>query len=354
MKQDGWWLAAVISPLVLLGGWMMWPDSPAPAPEWRSGGSDDSPRQTIASEWEQPGERERPEVGQEPVASISDEAPDENRQEVNLDRLQNALANIGIDENGDLILDEVALASLQQAFRDLEGASPEALEELQRYVEAGLGGETGAQAARILEEYASYRSALAEAEAQWAEDDDLTPKQKLERTIALRREHMDPLTASQLFAGEDAHQRYLIATEEVRANPDLSEDDRRQAMDRLREDLRSGALMVDDEGTGVVEDLRAKRESWQEQRLSEQTRGYLEQQTLGLVAARDLAGSDSDDWQNRYQRFERERDSILRAGLADDEKQRQLETVMDTHFTREEVEAAHRWLPQHLREDLAD
>lgn len=348
-NRDGWWLAAVISPLILLGVWMLWPDSREPAPVWPA--SDEQPadaQQTIASQWEQPQEQDAPAEGLEPVASNTDDAPEPTQPDINLDRLQHALATIGIDEDGNLVLDEVALASLRQAFRGLEGASPETLEALQQYVQAGLAGETGAQAAQVLGDYANYRSALADAEAQWADRDDLSPRQKLERTIELRRQHMDPLTASQLFAGEDAHQRYLIAMEQARTNTDLTEEERQQAQDRVREDLRSGALLVNSEGTDAVENLRQHRQDWQELGLSDQTRSYLEQQTLGLVAARDLAESDPGDWQNRYDRFHREREAILRAGLAEDEKERQVDALMDTHFTPEEVDAARNWLPDHL------
>lgn len=354
-NRDGWWLAAVVSPLLLLSAWMLWPDTRESAQAWPSSSESGNGRdQTIASQWDDPPERVQPDEEVETGTGTSQQAEETSPPELNLDRLQHALANIGIDEDGNLLLDEVALASLRQAFRGLEGASPEALEELQRYVEAGLAGETGAQAAQILGDYARYRNALAEAEAQWADEDSLTPRQKLKRTIELRRQHMDPLTASQLFVGEEAHQRYLIATEEIRSDPELSEEQRRQALDRARDDLRSGALLLDQQDSEVADDLRSKRQRWEELGLSDRTRSHLERQTLGLVAARDLVGSSREEWQNRYQQFEQERDSILRAGLAEDEKQRQIEALMDNHFTPEEVEAARRWLPQHLREDMAE
>lgn len=354
-NRDGWWLVAVVSPLLLLSAWMLWPDTREPAQVWPSSSeSGNGPDRTIASQWEDPSEPVQPEEAVESANGTDPQPEGSTPREIDLDRLQHALANIGIDEDGNLILDEVALASLRQAFRGLEGAGPEAIGELQLYVEAGLAGETGAQASQILGDYARYRNALTEAEAQWADEDGLTPRQKLKRTIELRREHMDPLTASQLFAGEDAHQRYLITMEEIRSDPELSEEQRRQAMDRARDDLHSGALLLDQQDSKVAEDLRSKRQNWKELGLSDRTRSYLERQTLGLVAARDLAGSSRDEWQNRYQQFEQERDSVLKAGLAEDEKQRQVEALVDTYFTPEEVEAARHWLPRHLREDMAE
>jgi lipase chaperone LimK len=353
--RDGWWLAAVISPLVLLGGWMLWPDSPESSPTWTSSGDASRPNQTIASQWQEPDTNiDIPRGDEAGDTRLSAEESETDQPEISLDRLQHALANIGIDEDGDLVLDEMALASLRQAFRGLENAGPDTLDELKLYVEAGLTGETGAQAARILGDYISYRKALAAAETGWRERENLGPSEKLDLAIKLRREHMDPLTASQLFAGEDAHQRYLIAMEEVRADPDLTGEQRQQALSRLREDLNSGALLVDSEGTDAVERLRSERQGWESVGLSDKTQDYLEQQTLGLVAARDLTGTDAQDWQNRYDQFSRERDTILNAGLAEEEKARQVESLMGTYFTEEEVEAAGNWLPEYMKAELAD
>lgn len=351
-NRDGWWLAAVISPLLLLGAWMLWPDPPRSTPAWTSPEDAARPNRTIASQWQAPeASAGNPAAGETPSQTAPTQAgPAE--PEISLDRLQNALANIAIDENGNLVLDEIALVSLRQAFRGLEDAGPETLEELKLYVAAGLAGDTGAQAAKILGDYIGYRKALTAAEAEWVELEDLGPREKLERTIALRREHMGPLTASQLFAGEDAHQRYLIAMEEVRADPELSREQRQEALTRLRDDLRSGALLVNSEGTDAVENLRSERQDWQSMGLSEDTRNYLEQQTLGLVAARDLTGSDRQDWQNRYDQFAQQRDTILAAGLTEDEKAQQVEGLMATYFTEEEVEAAQNWLPQYLKAEI--
>ncbi|GGY83679.1 hypothetical protein GCM10007071_33740 [Marinobacter zhanjiangensis] len=334
---------------------MLWPDSPEPDPGWTSSDDSGRPEQTIASEWREPDTSIN--VAGESEASdtrASAEEAESAQPEISLDRLQHALANIGIDEDGNLVLDEIALASLREAFRGLENAGPDTLDELKRYVEAGLAGETGVQAASILGDYINYRKALTAAEADWAELEDLAPRDKLERAIELRRQHMDPLTASQLFAGEDAHQRYLIAMEEVRTNPDLDGEQRQQALSRLREDLHSGALLVDSEGTDAVEKLRSERQSWESMGLSDKTQDYLEQQTLGLVAARDLTGTDARDWQNRYDQFSQQRDTILSAGLSEDEKARQVESLMDTYFTAEEVEAASNWLPEYLKAELSD
>lgn len=350
VNRDGWWLIAAISPLLLLGGWMLWPDRHEPTLTWSSAETPPGKPREIPSQWHPPVPVSRPGEARFPAENAVEaaQAPVESA-DIRLDRLQHALANIAVDQDGNLVLDEVALASLQQAFRAVENVDMAMLEELQLYVQAGLAGETGAQAAEILGDYVRYRSHLAKAEAEWSSQQELSPNQRLERTIALRRQYIDPVAASQLFAGEDAHQRYLIAMEDIRSDPSLTGQARRQALAQVREDLRRGTLLVDSSDGAIASQLRTDRERWQQLGLTNETRRHLEQQSLGLVAARDLAGSDPQDWQRRYRQFDQEREVVLRAGLAEDEKQRQIEGLVDTYFTKSERDAAEAWLPPHLR-----
>ncbi len=330
---------------------MLWPDSPAPATDWTSSGAvSGPPRETIDSRLPPQTTTNPPLANQLPATGTGQPGQAGTAPpEISLDRLQHALANIAVDEDGNLALDEVALASLQQAFRAVQSLDTTTIDELRLYVQAGLAGEAGTQAARLLDDYIGYRNSLAEAKNAWAAGDDLSPRQQLERTIALRREHMDPVTASQLFAGEEAHQRYLIAMDDIRSDMQLSEPERQDALARVREDLRSGRLLVDTSDGQVTSRLRQQREQWQQLGLTDDMRRHLARQSLGLVAARDLAGSDAEDWQSRYGQFERERDAILRAGLAEAEKRRQARALEERYFTPEEREAAENWLPRHLR-----
>ena len=349
-SQDGWWLIAVISPLLLLGGWMLWPEAPGPSVAWVYQETYAPARETIANQWQTPAGVSLPADSAQSQAQADTDTPD--LREISLDRLQHALAHIAVDQDGNLILDEVALASLRQAFRAVGDLDPAMIQELQLYVQAGLAGETGEQAAAILGNYVRYRHELRDAQQVWAQDG-LTPRQRLERTIELRREAMGPLTASQLFAGEEAHQRYLIAMEEIRTNTGLSEQQRQQAQADIRDDLRSGRLLVDTSDPRVNDRLRQNRAQWQQLGLPEEIRHRLERQSLGLIAARDLANSDPEDWYRRFVQFELEREAIFRAGLTDAEKQRQAEELEATYFSPAERDAAVNWLPHHLREDAA-
>lgn len=59
-----------------------------------------------------------------------------------------------------------------------------------------------------------------------------------------------------------------------------------------------------------------------------------------LVENQDELADMEDSWTKRYQQFESERQVIDRAGLDQDEKDKQIETLLRQHYTAQELEAA--------------
>lgn len=344
--------------LTLAGGWY-WMTLPLP-----TGTASPSPavtvtgRETLADRWQPPA---RPAAAPEATATGDTKpAPKQagDGESFDLERLHQALARIAIDDDGELVLDEVALMSLERAFAEL-GTNPEAdsIRRLQLYVEAGLAGDTGRQAARIVGDYFRYRRAEADFEASLAgtgEDSELSPRQRLEALTELRHEHLGADVANRLYGAQEAHRRYLLALEAVNTDSELSPARKREQRAALREDLQDGTFFVDDRGTDVVAGLEADTRRWQQQGLSEQTRHYLRQQTLGLAASRQLASSarQRQDWQQRYNRFEQDRNRILEAGLTEAEKQAQIEELLGRHFYEAEIAASEEFIPEHLRREL--
>lgn len=344
--------------LTLGGGWY-WMTLPPPtetAPP--SPAETATGQETLADRWRPPAQpADAPETtatgDTNPVSKQSGDG-----EPFDLERLQQALSRIAIDDNGELVLDEVALMSLERAFTEL-GTNPDAdsLGRLQLYVEAGLAGDTGRQAARIVGDYFRYRRAEGDFEATQAsngEDSELTPRQRLEALTELRRKHLGPDVANRLYGGQEAHERYLLALEAVNTDSELSPARKREERAALREDLQDGTFFVDDRDTDVVAGLEADTRRWQQQGLSEQTRHYLRQQTLGLASSRQLAtnAQQRQDWQQRYNRFERDRQRILEAGLTEAEKQAQIGDLLGRHFSDAEIEASEAFIPEHLRTEL--
>lgn len=286
-------------------------------------------------------------VGEETAAEEADLASD-------LDRIHEALVRVSVDAEGNLVLDELALTSLEQAFDAMgAGATDEAaIRELQQYIEAGLAGETGQQAAAIVGNYFEYRQAVATLESapvdQGLPND---PRERLEALADLRRSYMGDEVANELFAASQAHKRYLLELQAVRQDNDLSPEARTQKLAELRDDLQSGIFFVDDRDTDAVKRLKAASHDWDQQGISKTTQNYLKQQSLGLVASYKLAETDSQkkDWEDRYNQFESQRSRVVAAGLAEAEKQAQIEDLLRTHFSAKELKAAQGFIPKYLQ-----
>lgn len=357
-KKYALWLAAIAVPVFAGITWVLWPGPANESPGWPDHAPTSS-YSTIGKQWQQPASTLPQDEMKSATAAIpgtatgDDERDDTAPEAIDLDQLQHALAHIAVDQQGRLIFDEVALASLRRAFDDLGALSdPAMLEQLKMYVEAGLAGETGAQATAMLGDYFSYREARASAEAHWERQETTDPRERLERLAELRRQHLGPVVANQLYGGEQAHQRYLLALAELRQNPDLADEERQQMRAQLRNDLRAGKLLVDDRGTDALRQLSNDKQRWKEQGLGDDTRNYLQDQTLGLVSARSLATNEQqrDNWQQRYDQFNERRSTILRSGLTESEKIRQIDELLEHHFSGDEIEASRNYLPPHMRE----
>ena len=357
-KKYAPWLAAIAVSVFAGMAWMLWPAAETEPPQWPDH-EPTSSYSTLGRHWQQPVQTgsNANTLSATGVAPPNDLGNEDNAgasaASIDLDQLQHALAHIAVDEQGRLIFDEVALASLRRAFEQFsELSDPAMVTQLKRYVEAGLAGETGAQAAAMVGDYFRYREAKASAEALWEHQENPDPRQRLEQLAELRRQHLGPAVANQLYGGEQAHQRYLLALAELRRNPDLAETERQQLRAQLRSDLRDGKFLVDDRGTDAIRQLANDSQHWQEQGLTEDTRHYLQDQTLGLVSARSLATSQQqkNHWQQRYDQFSERRDTILRSGLTDPEKVRQIDQLLGNHFSGDELEAARTYLPPHMRQ----
>lgn len=346
------WLALL--PLLLIAAflWVLWQDRSRPVAEW-PGYPPAETHTTLGSRWQAPDTLEQAASAGIPAAApdaANDLALDEP---LDLEALQHALALIAVDEHGQLVLDEVALISLRRAFDEFgELEDDTTRQQLLLYIEAGLAGITGQQAAGIVNDYFSYRQARRQLESQWQRQGEPDPRSRLEALADLRRRHLGHTVATQLFGGEEAHHRYLLALTELRKNSALTAAERQTAESTLRQELRAGLLLVDDRGTTAVDQLRNDQSQWQALGLSDDTRGYLREQTLGLVSARGLAVDPParEDWQRRYDQFYRQRQLILESGLPEADKRRQIDEAVRLYFSTAELDAAAQYLPPHLRD----
>lgn len=208
-----------------------------------------------------------------------------------------ALRKVELDEHGRVVIDDNALAALRSAFATLDATLTHAqLDELQQVIRAGLPGEGGRQAAKIVRDYHDYHVALRSFEQEFAPPDGLDASGvHYEQLVALRHEHLGYDTAEKLFAREQAHARYTMDSMRVQSASGLSQAQRDEMQRQLKAALPAGVLP-------------------------------------GNPTGGDL------EWKHRIDQFQHERRLILDAGLADEDAQEQIDRLMSVHFSPDEIE----------------
>ncbi len=268
--------------------------------------------------------------------------------------IHDALAEVEVDNAGQVVVNERALSALEKAFRNLEGADAAMIEELQTLITIGLPNEAGVETAEIVGNYFQ----LLEAEQQLAQQRQENPgamndRDEFERRVKLRREKLGSDVASKLFAGEEAHQRFVYARENINADGELSAEERAQRLQQVKADLENGLFFVDTRDESQLERLREDLSQWQQQSLSAGTVDYLKYQTLGLLAAKQQLGSSAaaTDWQRRFDYFSQQRQAVLSAGLSAAQARAQIEALLAENFSPSEREAAGNFIPPYLLDE---
>ncbi|MEX1034008.1 MAG: lipase secretion chaperone [Cellvibrionaceae bacterium] len=254
--------------------------------------TDKSPQQTgqrtIATEWqwESVGNREAPTTEQ--AASSQATAL------FDITYIYDALRTVRLDDNGEVMLDDIALRSLDEALDhgNLELTSAD-LEELQELIRAGLPGEAGEQTAKIVGDYYRFLQAKKEFNAVYtAPGIENDYESEYEELRALRDLYLGRDVANQLFAETDRDARFMIRSMQLEADSSLSPEERQARQRKLAEDHYR---------------------------------------------------PDIPRWEQRYSAFQKEKQHILDAGLTEEQQQEQIEQLLNSHFDTEEIAAVKRY-----------
>lgn len=166
----------------------------------------------------------------EPEEAVEAEAEDEGDLPFRLEQVANALSHIELDENGDIVLNETAQTVLEQAFLDARGTmNEEQLAELKAMIEAGLGGQAGEQAVEIADKFYRYSNAYREISDTLAvRPDPQSLRNDYDQISQLRRTHLGPELADELYAREEQMTRYTLEVMAIQADPDLTPEQRKE------------------------------------------------------------------------------------------------------------------------------
>lgn len=249
-----------------------------------------APNATIGSQWdwselEAVTQSDQTNTGSKPKTAASFDVP----------TIYATLADIHLSESGEVIPDQTALNALNRAFVT-SGIdwTPARVEELQAIVRAGLPGIAGEQAAAIVGDFYQYTQDKAALESVYTSTTDPAEAHlQYSELMAIRRQTMGDAVADQLFADEEASARYMFESIALAQDNSLSAAERRERQQALEQSLRERPPSI-------------------------------------------------PQWQDRYAEFQQAKQSIQQAGLERAEAQRQLDNLVDQHFSSsEQTQASH-------------
>ena len=225
--------------------------------------------------------------------------------------VRDALQEVRIDDNGNVVLDHRVLTALRNGIASLGPMDADRIAELQQVIRDGLPPPAGEQAATLVGRYYEYQLAarslpdagrgdLAQAEAQ------------LDRLVELRKAYFGEDAAEKLFGDEQAYARFTLASMQITSDPTLSPEEKEQRQQALYQQL--------------PEHLRP-------------VGAPSEPQPMELPAG----------FAARYAAFEREKRAILAAGLTEEDKNAQIERLLHEYFAPDEIDLALRYDPDAAR-----
>lgn len=165
-----------------------------------------------------------------------------------LDRVSAVLADLELDDAGNLIVNDSMLPGLNQVFLGTrEPINSAQVEELQLLVRTGLGGSAGEQAADVVERFARYSNAYREVGSSLqAEVEPDILESYLEQLEIMRRAHLGDELAAALFDREEEMTRYTIESMRLDRDRTLSEHERQARRQALTDKVQQ--LLADDPG----------------------------------------------------------------------------------------------------------
>lgn len=232
-------------------------------------------------------------MGDEP-ANTADGLPED--APFTAEGVREALKAVRLDGNGNLILDHAALQALNSSLQsgDLRLTEQE-LSALQQMIRDRLPGQAGTQTAQLVGDYYRYLQAETEylgttmPEETTADAGSISAhKARYARLRQLREQYLGPEASAKLFRVSDAHAAYMFEAYRIRNDNSLSDEEKLRKVNALNDELKQQYITI-------------------------------------------------DNWQQRYQQFQADKQQILRAGLSDADKISQIKGLLNAQFTAEEL-----------------
>ncbi|MET0335198.1 MAG: lipase secretion chaperone [Rhizobacter sp.] len=201
----------------------------------------------------------------------------------------------------------------------------------------------------LLHRHAAYRAAEREMLLQ-LKSASPTPRELLDKTMALRRRHFDSVSAQELFGMQEARALYAADVAAVFADKTLSEAQQAHRLFNLRANLPPMVAAQEFGGSSFsfalerqVADMRASGESDAE--VVHLRRQFVDMPGVRSVIEleREQQEAQAQHWALRHPSFIRQRDALFAAEMSVTDKQQQLDALLQQHFKSNELADARRF-----------
>ena len=209
---------------------------------------------------------------------------------------------------------------------------------LQAYIRSQLDEPAEGQALALLEQYLDYKRQLIQLEKDLPQMASLEAMRQREQAVQnLRASIFSPEAHQAFFAQEEAYNQFTLQRLAIRHDPALNEQQKAEAMDRLR------ATLPEDMQEMLVPQLRAEL---RQQTAALQAQGaapeQIRQLRLQLVGAEATARLEALDqrrqqWQQRLDAYRQEKARIeANSGLSEEDRQAAIASLAEERFDERE------------------
>lgn len=196
-----------------------------------------------------------------------------------------------------------------------------------------------AQALAIYDRYLEYLDTLQRASELLQATDNL--RARLQHVSQLRTSVLGEDLARDLFAYDDAYDNLRVAQWEVRNDPNLSDDEKMQALQELKS-TQPAALTAREQQNEKLIAVRTLSRQFDARNIDAEARFAARSELLDAAAAERLRTLDESraQWKQRYEAYRRERSAIDNAGLDDVDRESATEQLRLRHFSAQESQRA--------------
>ena len=244
-----------------------------------------------------------------------------------------------VDEAGNLIISE-DLRRIFDYFLSTIGEETltASVTRLRLYLDSQLNEPARGQAQQLLTQYLTYKAELVQLERDLPQLPDLNAlRQRQQAVLALQARLFDAPTQQAFFALEVAYNQFALDRLTIRHNPDLSDEEKGLAIDRLRKALPEE---VSDAVVPQMQmELMQQTQQLQAQGASPEQIRQLRQQLVGNEATERLEALDAQyaQWDKRIEEYVSARDAILaNQGLSPDDQRAAIEALASERFDERE------------------